>query len=75
MAPTSHSQRISAAHCLRLLYFQSGLRLERILPSSSMLERLQPKPKLKVHDPESAEETEAAVDEILKKIQAKAAIA
>ena len=52
-----------------LLYFQSGMRLERILPSSSMLERLQPKPKLKVHDPESAEETDAAVDEILKKIQ------
>lgn len=53
-----------------LLYFQSGMRLERFLPSSSMLERLQPKPKLKVHDPESAEETEEAVDEILKKIQA-----
>ncbi len=30
---------------------------------------LKPKPKLKVHDPESAEETEEAVDEILKKIQ------
>jgi membrane associated rhomboid family serine protease len=52
-----------------LLYFQSGMRLERMLPSSSMLERLQPRPKLKVHDPESAEETEQAVDEILKKIQ------
>jgi hypothetical protein len=51
------------------LYFQSGFRIERILPSGSMLERLQPKPKLKVHDPESAEETEQAVDEILKKIQ------
>ncbi len=34
-----------------------------------MLKRLQPKPKLKVHDPESAEETEKAVDDILKKIQ------
>jgi membrane associated rhomboid family serine protease len=53
-----------------LLYFQSGMRLERFVPSSSMFERLQPKPKLKVHDPESAEETEEAVDEILKKIQA-----
>jgi membrane associated rhomboid family serine protease len=52
-----------------LLYFQLGFRLERFLPSGSMLERLQPKPKLKVHDPESAEETEAAVDDILKKIQ------
>ena len=52
-----------------LLYFQSGMRLERLLPSGSMLERLQPKPRLKVHDPESADDTEAAVDEILKKIQ------
>lgn len=51
------------------LYFQSGIRLERLLPSSSMVQRLQPKPKLKVHDPESAEETDQAVDEILKKIQ------
>jgi membrane associated rhomboid family serine protease len=53
-----------------LLYFQSGARLERFVPSSSMIERLKPKPKLKVHDPESAEETDEAVDEILKKIQA-----
>jgi len=53
-----------------LLYFQSGIRLERLFPSSSMLEGLKPKPKLKVHDPESAEETDEAVDEILKKIQA-----
>jgi membrane associated rhomboid family serine protease len=52
-----------------ILYYQSGIRLERMLPSSSMLQRLQPKPKLKVHDPESAEETDQAVDEILKKIQ------
>jgi membrane associated rhomboid family serine protease len=52
------------------LYFQSGIRLERLMPSRSMLERLQPKPKLKVHDPESADETDEAVDEILKKIQA-----
>jgi membrane associated rhomboid family serine protease len=53
-----------------LLYFQSGMRLERLVPSSSMLEHLKPKPKLKVHDPESTEETDEAVDEILKKIQA-----
>jgi membrane associated rhomboid family serine protease len=52
-----------------LIYFQSGMRLERFVPSGSMLERLQPKPKLKVHDPESADETDEAVDEILKKIQ------
>jgi membrane associated rhomboid family serine protease len=53
-----------------LLYYQSGMRLERLLPSGAMLEGLKPKPKLKVHDPESAEETDEAVDEILKKIQA-----
>ncbi len=53
-----------------LLYFQSGIRLERFLPSGSMLQHLQPKPKLRVHDPESAEDAEEAVDEILKKIQA-----
>lgn len=52
------------------LYFQSGIRLERLVPSGSTFERLKPKPKLKVHDPESAEETDEAVDEILKKIQA-----
>ena len=53
-----------------LLYYQSGMRLERLLPSGAMLQGLKPKPKLKVHDPESAEETDEAVDEILKKIQA-----
>jgi membrane associated rhomboid family serine protease len=52
------------------LYYQWRWRLARFLPSGAMLERLRPKPKLKVHDPESAEETEDAVDEILKKIQA-----
>jgi hypothetical protein len=53
-----------------LLYFQSGIRLERLLPSGSTLAKLQPRPRLKVHDPETAEEdTDAAVDEILKKIQ------
>jgi membrane associated rhomboid family serine protease len=52
-----------------LAYFQLGWRFERLLPSGSTLKRLQPRPKLKVHDPESAEDTESAVDEILKKIQ------
>ena len=52
-----------------LLYFQSGMRLERFVPSASMLENLQPKPKLRVHDPDEPDETEEAVDEILKKIQ------
>src|SRR5262249_40649482 len=52
-----------------LLYFQSGIRLERLLPSGTTLAKLQPRPRLKVHDPETAEEdTDAAVDEILKKI-------
>jgi membrane associated rhomboid family serine protease len=51
------------------LYFQWGWRLERLLPSRSTFERLKPKPRLRVHDPESADETEKAVDEILKKIQ------
>jgi membrane associated rhomboid family serine protease len=52
------------------LYYQWRWRLARFLPSGAMLERLKPKPKLKVHDPESAEDTDEAVDEILKKIQA-----
>src|SRR5262245_60809419 len=53
-----------------LLYFQSGIRLERLVPSGATLAKLQPRPRLKVHDPETAEEdTDAAVDEILKKIQ------
>jgi rhomboid family protein len=51
------------------LYFQWGWRLERLLPSSSLWERLRPKPKLRVHDPESPDDTEKAVDDILKKIQ------
>jgi membrane associated rhomboid family serine protease len=53
-----------------VLYFKSGIRLERLVPSGTALSKLKPRPRLKVHDPESAdEETEAAVDEILKKIQ------
>ncbi len=52
-----------------LLYFQTGMRLERFLPNASLLSQLKAKPKLRVHDPESAEDTEQAVDEILKKIQ------
>jgi membrane associated rhomboid family serine protease len=51
------------------LYYQWGWRLERWLPSPGLWERLRPKPKLRVHDPESAEETDKLVDEILKKIQ------
>jgi rhomboid family protein len=51
------------------LYFQWGWRLERLLPSGSLWKRLKPRPRLRVHDPDSADETEKAVDEILKKIQ------
>jgi membrane associated rhomboid family serine protease len=51
------------------LYFQWGWRLERWLPSSDLLARIKPSPRLRVHDPEDAEETERQVDEILKKIQ------
>ncbi len=51
------------------LYYQWGWRLERLLPGDSFWKRLKPKPKLRVHDPESAQETEKAVDDILKKIQ------
>ncbi|HEX5472107.1 MAG TPA: rhomboid family intramembrane serine protease [Lacipirellulaceae bacterium] len=51
------------------LYFQMGWRLERFLPSSSFWDRLKPKPKLHVHDPDTEDETEKAVDDILKKIQ------
>jgi hypothetical protein len=53
-----------------VLYFKSGIRLERLVPSGAALSKLGPRPRLKVHDPESADEnTDAAVDEILKKIQ------
>jgi len=51
------------------LYYQWGWRLERWIPSGAMFERLRRKPRLRVHDPESSEETEKAVDDILKKIQ------
>ncbi len=51
------------------LYFQWGWRLERLLPGGSLWKRLRPRPKLRVHDPESAADAEKAVDEILKKIQ------
>jgi membrane associated rhomboid family serine protease len=51
------------------MYYQWRWRLERWLPSGELLKRLRPKPKLRVHDPESADETEKAVDDILKKIQ------
>jgi len=51
------------------LYFQWGWRLERWLPSGELWKRLRPKPKLRVHDPDTADDTDTRVDEILKKIQ------
>ncbi len=52
------------------MYFQAGWRLERLLPGGDWMKRLRPKPKLRVLDPDSPNEsTEAQVDEILKKIQ------
>ena len=52
------------------IYFQAGWRLERFVPSNFSLDRLRPRPKLRVVDPDSPEpSTEERVDEILKKIQ------
>jgi len=51
------------------LYYQWGWHLERFLPSADLFQRLRPKPSLRVHDPEKVDDTEQAVDDILKKIQ------
>jgi membrane associated rhomboid family serine protease len=53
------------------LYYKWGGRLERIMPDRSLLARLRPRPKLRVHRPEAEEEatTDSRVDEVLKKIQ------
>ncbi len=53
------------------LYYRWGGRLERLTPSGSVLARLRPRPKLRVHDPDADEtsSTDNRVDEILKKIQ------
>lgn len=51
------------------LYYQWRWRLESLMPTGDLLKRLKPKPKLRVHDPEEAEQTDKAVDDILKKIQ------
>jgi membrane associated rhomboid family serine protease len=53
-----------------LLYYQGRWHLERLLPSGNLLKRLKPKPNLRVHDPDSPDDsTDDQVDEILKKIQ------
>lgn len=52
------------------IYFQSNWRLDRFLPSATTWKRLKPKPKLRVLNPDSTDQsTDARVDEILKKIQ------
>jgi membrane associated rhomboid family serine protease len=51
------------------LYYQWRWRLERWLPSGSLLKRLRPRPRLRVVDPDDADSTDRRVDEILKKIQ------
>jgi membrane associated rhomboid family serine protease len=52
------------------LYYQGRWQLERLLPSGDFWKRLKLKPKLRVHDPDSPDDsTDAQVDEILKKIQ------
>lgn len=53
-----------------ILYYQFHWRLEPFLPGEAWLDRLKPKPKLRVLDPDSTEEsTEEQVDAILQKIQ------
>jgi membrane associated rhomboid family serine protease len=53
-----------------ILYYQFHWRVSPFLPSSGWLENIKPKPKLRVVDPDSSEEsTEAQVDAILQKIQ------
>jgi membrane associated rhomboid family serine protease len=52
------------------LYYQMHWRLERFLPTGAWLQNIKPKPKLRVVDPDSPDEsTEAQVDAILQKIQ------
>jgi membrane associated rhomboid family serine protease len=51
------------------LYYRWGGRLDRWLPSANVWKRLKPGPKLRVHDPDEAEEMDRRVNEILKKIQ------
>lgn len=51
------------------LYYHWRWRLEDWLPGPALWERIKPKPRLRVHDPDTADDTEKAVDDILKKIQ------
>jgi len=51
------------------LYYQWGGRFERWLPSGSWRPRLGRKAKLRVHDPDTVEEEDQQVDDILRKIR------
>jgi membrane associated rhomboid family serine protease len=53
-----------------ILYYQLHWRLEPFLPTAGWLQNVKPKPKLRVLDPDSPDDsTEAQVDAILQKIQ------
>jgi hypothetical protein len=51
------------------LYYRWGGRFENWLPRGNLFKRLQPGPKLRVHDPEQTNDDERRMDQILKKIQ------
>jgi len=51
------------------LYYRWGRSLGNWLPNGNFLKRLQPGPKLRVHDPDQGDADERRMDEILKKIQ------
>ena len=69
LAARSPAPPISAAPCSAFSTTNGAGTSSGLLPGDSFWKRLKPKPKLRVHDPESAQETEKAVDDILKKIQ------
>jgi hypothetical protein len=50
------------------LYYRWGGRLENWLPSGNFVKRFKPGPKLRVHDPDEADDMEHRVNQILKKI-------
>lgn len=64
----AHTAHLGGAAFAALYYF-SGLNLGRLIPTSLSLRGLRPRPKLRVHEPESREENlTSQVDRILEKI-------
>lgn len=64
----AHSAHLGGA-AFAVLYYFSGLNLGRLLPTSLSPRGLRPRPKLRVHEPETREENLASqVDRILEKI-------